>query len=138
MEGLGERCSGVDGKSPKREIKEIGQLNISSPSFSTSYPCSLLPRISDQHAKVAFFNRTACQHPKRKQTISAHCCYILLPLRLHALIPLPAATASQVVKQSTDRKDGPYRSYHRCGGSASGGPACQCWPLFEELPSHSG
>jgi len=97
----------------------------------------LLPRISDQHAKVAFFNRTACQHRTGKQTISAHYCYPLLSLPLHALISLPATIASPVVNQSTNRKDGPHGSCHPCSSSSSGSFACQRWSLLEELSSHS-
>jgi hypothetical protein len=138
----------VDEKSPKRDIGETARPGNLNPASFTSYllptyPCTSrtalrsLPRISDQHAKVAFFNRTACQHRTRKQTISAHYCYSLLSLPLHALISLPATIASPVVNQSTHRKDGPHGSCHPCCSSSSGSFACQCWSLFEEFSSHS-
>lgn len=122
------------------KMAQPGNLN---PASFTSYPCTcraalrFLPRISDQHAKVAFFNRTACQHRTRKQTISAHYCLSLLSLPLHALISLPATIASPVVNQSTNRKDGPHGSCHPCSSSSSGSFACQRRSLFEELSSHS-
>jgi len=81
----------------QREKTQLGKVR---PSSQLPLP-PLLPRISDKHAKVAFFNRTVCQHHKRERYISAYSCYYLLASRFHALIPLLAATASTVVKPPT-------------------------------------